>query len=228
MIRVLIVDDHHLFREGLARMLSDSPDITVVASVSNGMEVISRVAEFRPDVILMDVNMPKMDGVEATRQLRNIHSQASVLMLTASEHDQDLYAAIRAGARGYLLKSVSTEDLIEAIKLVHSKGAIISPGMAVKLLNEFATISTPIPPSVGKTSTDSALENLLSERENEVLQWVSRGLTNREIGVKLSLSPHTIKAHLRTILDKLHVHSRAEAAAWTARNQFPKNDDINR
>ena len=131
MIRVLIVDDHHLFREGLARMLSDSPDITVVASVSNGIEVISRVAEFKPDVILMDVNMPKMDGVEATRQLRNIHSQASVLMLTASEQEKDLYAAIRAGARGYLLKSVSTSDLIEAIKLVYTKGAIISPGMAV-------------------------------------------------------------------------------------------------
>lgn len=218
MIRVLIVDDHHLFREGLARMLSDSPDITVVASVSNGMEVISRVAEFKPDVILMDVNMPKMDGVEATRQLRNIHSQASVLMLTASEQEQDLYAAIRAGARGYLLKSVSTSDLIEAIKLVYTKGAIISPGMAVKLLNEFAAM--PVPADIpGNGVSDS----LLSERENEVLQWVAQGLTNKEIGVKLSLSPHTIKAHLRTVLDKLHLHSRAEAAAWTARNKVQKN-----
>ena len=219
MIRVLIADDHHLFREGLARMLSDAPDITVVASVSNGMEVISRVAEFRPDVILMDVNMPKMDGVETTRQLRSIHSQASVLMLTASEQEQDLYAAIRAGARGYLLKSVSTADLIDAINLVYSKGAIISPGMAIKLLNEFAMLSAPSTPS----SSEHAPDNLLSGRENEVLQWVARGLTNREIGVKLSLSPHTIKAHLRTILDKLHLHSRSEAAAWTARNQIQRD-----
>ncbi|MCX6067621.1 MAG: response regulator transcription factor [Chloroflexi bacterium] len=218
MIRVLIADDHHLFREGLARMLSDAPDITVVASVSNGMEVISRVAEFRPDVILMDVNMPKMDGVEATRQLRNIYPQVSVLMLTASEQENDLYAAIRAGARGYLLKSVSTLELIEAINLVYAKGAIITPIMAVKLLNEFAATSAPSETSGNETST-----NVLSERENEVLKWVAQGLTNREIGLKLSLSPHTIKAHLRTILDKLHLHSRAEAAAWTARNSPKKN-----
>lgn len=222
MIRVMIADDHHLFREGLARILSEADGINVVASVSSGAEVISRSMEFKPDVILMDVNMPKMDGVEATRQLQNIHSQAAVLMLTASEQEHDLYAAIRAGARGYLLKSSSAEELIEGINLVYSKGAIITPVMAMKLIKEFAALPETVAsdPSQSEISKQSGL----SERESEVLQWVALGLTNREIGTKLSLSPHTIKAHLRTILDKLHLHSRAEAAAWTARNSTAKNN----
>ncbi len=220
MIREMIADDHHLFREGLARILGEAEEINIVASVSSGAEVISRSMEFKPDVILMDVNMPKMDGVEATKQLQKIHSQAFVLILTASEEESDLYAAIRAGARGYMLKSSSAGELIEAINLVYSKGAIITPVMAVKLIKEFASIS--IPDSTEHVQSDIVVQSGLSDRENEVLQWVARGLTNREIGIKLSLSPHTIKAHLRTILDKLHLHSRAEAAAWTARNSITK------
>lgn len=222
MIRILIADDHPLFREGLARVLNEAPGMSVVASVSNGLEAISRVAEFKPDVVLMDVNMPKLGGVEATRQLRKIHPQASVLMLTVSEEEHDLYAAIRAGARGYLLKSATTAELIDAIQRVHAKEAILTPGMAAKLLDEFAAISHASAP-IDSHDNDDADPRTLTEREREVLQWVARGMTNKEIGSQLSLSPHTIKAHIRTILDKLHVRSRTEAAAWATRHEVPKS-----
>lgn len=212
MIRVLIADDHHLFRESLARMLNDVPEISVVASVPNGIEAMARAADFKPDVILMDINMPKMDGVEATRQLRMINPQASVLILTVSEQESDLYAAIRAGAHGYLLKNATSTELIEAIQHVYAHEAVIAPAMAIKLLGEFAAISSAAQPCDG-----GADSHALTEREHEVLQWVAQGLTNKEIGAKLSLSPHTVKAHLRTILDKLHLRSRTEAAAWAAR-----------
>jgi two-component system NarL family response regulator len=222
MIRILIADDHSLFREGLARVLNEAPGMSVVASVSNGLEALSRVAEFKPDVVLMDVNMPKLGGVDATRQLRKIHPQASVLMLTISEDEHDLYAAIRAGARGYLLKSASAAELIDGIRRVYAKEAILTPGMAAKLLNEFASIS-PAPTSLdGDDDRDDVNVGVLTEREREVLQWVARGMTNKEIGAQLSLSPHTIKAHIRTILEKLHVRSRAEAAAWATRHENPK------
>jgi DNA-binding NarL/FixJ family response regulator len=222
MIRILIVDDHHLFREGLARMLNEAPDMSVVASVSNGVEAISRVAEFKPDVVLMDVNMPKLGGVEATRQLRKIHPQASVLMLTVSEDEHDLYAAIRAGALGYLLKSATTTELIDAIQRVHAKEAILTPGMAAKLLNEFASIS-PVSAPPQTSGDNDVVTSALTEREREVLHWVVRGMTNKEIGTQLSLSPHTIKAHIRTILDKLHVRSRAGAAAWATKHEVLKS-----
>jgi two-component system NarL family response regulator len=222
MIRILIADDHSLFREGLARVLNEAPGMSVVASVSNGLEALSRAAEFKPDVVLMDVNMPKLGGVEATRQLRKIHPQASVLMLTISEDEHDLYAAIRAGARGYLLKSASAAELIDGIRRVYAKEAILTPGMAAKLLNEFASIS-PAPTSLdGDDDRVDVNAGVLTEREREVLQWVARGMTNKEIGAQLSLSPHTIKAHIRTILEKLHVRSRAEAAAWATRHENPK------
>jgi len=221
MIRILIADDHSLFREGLARVLNEAPGMSVVASVSNGLEAISRAAEFKPDVVLMDVNMPKLGGVEATLQLRKIHPQVSVLMLTVSEEEHDLYAAIRAGARGYLLKNATATELIDAIQRVHAKEAILTPGMAAKLLNEFASIS-PAPVSLNSNDND-ANPDTLTEREREVLQWVVRGMTNKEIGSQLSLSPHTIKAHIRTILDKLHVRSRAGAAAWATRHEPPKS-----
>ena len=222
MIRILIADDHSLFREGLARVLNEAPGMSVVASVSNGLEALSRVAEFKPDVVLMDVNMPKLGGVEATRQLRKIHPQASVLMLTISEDEHDLYAAIRAGARGYLLKNASSAELIEGIRRVYAKEAILTPGMAAKLLNEFASISPAPMPLDHADDRDDVNAGVLTEREREVLQWVARGLTNKEIGAQLSLSPHTIKAHIRTILEKLHVRSRAEAAAWATRHENPK------
>ncbi len=211
MIRILIADDHRLFREGLTRVLNETPGLFAVASVSNGQEALERARESKPDVILMDVNMPVMDGVEATRQVRALSPQTRILMLTVSEQEEHLFAAVRAGARGYLLKNVASEDLIEAIQRVHAGEAIIAPTMAVKLLNEFAALA---PAAVPRETGGEEL----TEREREVLRQVARGLSNKEIGAALGLSPHTIKAHLRSILDKLHLHSRTEAAAWVARH----------
>lgn len=211
MIKILIADDHRLFREGLARVLNDVPEMSVVASASNGEEALTKATETRPNVILMDLNMPVVDGVEATRRLRVTLPQANVLMLTVSEQEQHLFAAVRAGARGYLLKSMASDELIDAIRRANAGEAIIAPGMALKLLNEFAALSP-------ATDWQVSGGEDLSAREREVLRYVTQGMSNKEIGLALSLSPHTVKAHLRSILDKLHLRNRAEVAAWATRH----------
>jgi len=208
-MKILIADDHFLFREGRAPILSDVPDMRVVATVGSGEDALVRVGEFNPDVVLLDVNMPGIGGVEAARRLHTVQPELGIVMLTVSEKESDLFTAIRAGARGYLLKNMNSQDLITAIQHVAAGGAMIAPPMAVKLLSEFAAgASKPddAPPSEG-----------LSAREHQVLELVAQGLSNKEIATQLALSPHTVKAHLRTILDKLHLRSRAEAAAWAAR-----------
>jgi two-component system NarL family response regulator len=210
MTRILIADDHHLFRDGLARILNDLPQITVVACVENGDEAIRKAEELKPDVILMDVNMPHTGGVEATRQIHARQPEIKIVMLTISEREEDLFEAIRAGARGYLLKSATSRELAEAIQHVQAGEAMIAPAMAVKLVDVFAATHTP-------TRADDTAA-CLTGREHEVLALVAQGLSNKEIGAQLSLSPHTVKAHLRTILDKLHLRSRTEAAAWAARH----------
>jgi DNA-binding NarL/FixJ family response regulator len=217
MIRVLITDDHQLFREGLTRILNDAPELTVVANVGSGEEALKRIPELKPDVILMDVNMPGIGGVETTRRVRLAHPNIQVLMLTVSERETDLFDAIRAGAHGYLLKSARSAELIDAIQRVHAGEAMIAPVMATKLLDEFARAHNAPSAPVERADGD------LSERERQVLEMVAKGMSNKEIGAALSLSPHTVKAHLRTILDKLHLRSRAEAAAWAARHGINPN-----
>ncbi len=209
MIKILIADDHHLFREGLARILSDAAGMRVIASVKSGEEALIKAAELTPDVILMDIHMPGIGGLEAARQIRISQPDASILMLTVSEQESDLFTAVRLGARGYLLKNTSGGDLLDAIRRVHAGEAIIAPVMAVKLLDEFASLST-------MPKKQNLRQGNLSPREREVLALVAQGLRNKEIGENLSISPHTVKAHLRSILDKLHLRTRAEAAAWAA------------
>ncbi|MBI5053871.1 MAG: response regulator transcription factor [Chloroflexi bacterium] len=158
--------------------------------------------------------MPHVGGVEATRQIHARQPQIKIVMLTISEREDDLFEAIRAGARGYLLKSATSNELMEAIQHVQAGEAMIAPAMAMKLMEVFAAQRTP-------TRVADAVDDLTG-REHEVLGLVAQGLSNKEIGAQLSLSPHTIKAHLRTILDKLHLRSRAEAAAWAARHDTVK------
>jgi two-component system nitrate/nitrite response regulator NarL len=207
MIKLLIADDHFLFREGLARILNDAPEMHVVATVGSGEDALRRAGEFKPDVVLLDVNMPGLSGVETAQRMRELYPHIGILMLTVSENEADLFAAIRAGARGYLLKNMDAAEVIYAIQRVYAGEAMIAPAMAVKLLKEFATTPARAP---------TPEEEDLTEREREVLQLVARGLSNKEIATHLALSPHTVKAHLRTILDKLHLRSRAQAAAWAA------------
>ncbi len=209
MIRVLIADDHHLFREGLTRILDDENDIEVVASLRSGEEALAAVGGYRPDVVVLDVNMPGMGGIEAARRLRERYPDMGILMLTVSEDRETLFAAVQAGVRGYLLKSSTSSELVDAIHRVHRGEAAISPAMSAKLLDEFVALSQ------GQRQRP---EDVLTERERAILRYVASGMSNKEIGLALSISPHTVKAHLRHILDKLGLRSRTQAAAWAERH----------
>lgn len=206
-IRVLIVDDNGLFRDGLVGLLAGIEDIDVVGAAGSGEEALRRAPVLRPDIVLMDVAMPGMGGVEATQQILEILPGAAVCMLTVSEQEQDLFAAVRAGARGYLAKSVDLEMLAAAIRTLADGGAIISPHLARDLIEAFAQFSPP--------ERDAATDKL-TPREREILALVGRGMSNPEIADRLVIAENTVKVHLRNILDKLQVHSRAQAAAIAA------------
>jgi DNA-binding NarL/FixJ family response regulator len=213
MIKVLIADDHHLFRDGITRLLRDAPGIELAGSASNGEQAVELARQKRPDVILMDVNMPGMGGLEATRRIHAAQPDTQILMLTISEQSEDLFEAIRLGARGYLLKNVSTQELLAAIRQVSSGEAPIAPRMAGKLVDAFATMPMERPAEHLAEKIE-----ILTEREVDVLRLVARGLSNKEIGSSLSISPLTVKSHLRSILDKLSLRGRVEAAAWAIRH----------
>lgn len=204
MIRVLVVDDHPVFQQGLISVLQRYPEFEVVGQAANGDEAVAKANQVKPDVVVMDICMPGSDGVAATTALQSTLPQAKVLIVTVSDKDEDLFAGIKAGARGYLLKSVSLQELIDSIKLVARGEAIVSPAMAARLLDEFK--------QAGKEPLDRQFGEL-SLREREVLQLVAQGASNKEIGDRLFISETTVKAHLRTILEKLHARNRAEAVA---------------
>jgi two-component system NarL family response regulator len=208
-VKILIVDDHNLFRQGLIRILEDFEEIQVVGQAADGSQALTQAALLHPDLVLMDLNMPVMSGPEAAHRLRESHPDIPIIMLTVSDRDEDLFDAIRAGAQGYLLKNVGTAELIDAIQRVHAGEAMIAPSMAVRLLREFRTLADQAP-----QDREAATVEQLSEREIEVLGLVARGLANKEIADQLHLSEHTIKTHLRNILEKLHLRSRAHAAAY--------------
>lgn len=205
-ITILIADDHTLFRHGLQRILGDYSDLRVVGEAANGEEAVALVDRLRPDVVLMDVRMPGVSGPEATRRIRTAHPQTQVIMLTVSDKDEDLFASIKAGARGYLLKNAQTVELVEAIHRVHAGEAMIASALAVRLLDEFG--------SLAQQGEQEPSPEALTEREVQVLRLVAQGLGNKEIAGQLNLSEHTVKTHLRHILDKLHLRSRAHAAAY--------------
>jgi DNA-binding NarL/FixJ family response regulator len=208
-IRLLIVDDHNLFRQGLIRILGDYEQLQIVGQAANGRDALALVEQLQPDVVLMDVNMPVLSGPDAVRQIRARHPTLPVVMLTVSERDEDLFDAIRAGAQGYLLKNVGAAELIDALQRVHAGEAILAPSMAVRLLEEFRALAEQAPQEPDRAQVDE-----LSERELDVLRLVAQGLSNREIADALGLSEHTVKTHLANILDKLHLRSRAHAAAY--------------
>jgi DNA-binding NarL/FixJ family response regulator len=213
-IRVLVVDDHVLYRRGLELVLGQEADIDIVGEAGDGSEAIRRTEELLPDVVLMDVRMPRRSGIEACTAIKELVPSTKIVMLTISDEESDLYEAVRAGANGYLLKDVPGEQIADGIRAVQTGQSLISPSMASKLLSEFAQMikrheerpAVPVP--------------RLTERELEVLKLVARGMANRDIAKALFISENTVKNHVRNILEKLQLHSRMEAAMYAVREKL--------
>lgn len=205
-IRVLLVDDQRLMRDGLRILLELEADIEVVGEAENGLQAAQQYENLSPDVILMDIRMPVMDGVEATRQICSRWPKARIIILTTFDDDNYLFEGLRVGALGYLLKDLSGAELAEAIRTVMEGGALIEPSVARKVLAEFSRLA-PKPPSA-----EARLLEHLSEREAEIIRLLSQGLTNRQIAVGLHLAEGTVKNYVSSILQKLEVEDRTQAA----------------
>jgi two-component system NarL family response regulator len=215
-IRAMIVDDHALFRRGLEMVLDSEPDIELVGQASDGAEAVEKAAESLPDVVLMDIRMPRSSGIEACRAMKEAAPSAKIVILTISDEEEDLFEAIRAGASGYLLKDIPLDEVADAVRAVHGGQSLINPSMAGKLLTEFATLAN-------RDNEERAQEvpaPRLTEREMQVLKLVARGMNNRDIAKELFISENTVKNHVRNILEKLQIHSRMEAVMVAVREKL--------
>ena len=211
-VKVLVVDDHALFRRGIATVLANQENLEIVGEAVDGLEAIKKAEETAPDVIVMDLNMPRCSGLEATQALQAKMPQVNILVLTVSDSEADLFAAIKFGATGYLLKNTEPEELVQAIFHIAQGGVIITPSMAAKLLAEFKDLETG-----AERKPAQEAESNLSPREDEVLRLVAQGATNKEIADSLFISENTVKTHLRNIMDKLHLANRSQAAAYAVK-----------
>src|SRR5579862_8088291 len=215
-IRVLIADDHALFRRGLEMVLADEDDIDLVGQASDGAEARDKAGEALPDVVLMDIRMPKISGIEACRAMKEAVPSAKIVMLTISDEEEDLFEAIRAGASGYLLKDIPLDEVAETVRAVHGGQSLINPSMAGKLLTEFAALA--------RREESERAQRIpaprLTEREIQVLKLVARGMNNRDIAKELFISENTVKNHVRNILEKLQIHSRMEAVMIAVRQKL--------
>ena len=207
-----VVDDQELFRRGLTMLLGVEDDIEVVGEAGDGVAATELAATTVPDVILMDVRMPKRSGIEACVAIKDIAPTARIIMLTVSDEEADLYDAVKNGASGYLLKDSSIEEVAQAIRVVAEGQSLISPSMAIKLLDEFKQMS--------RSDRQQVPSPRLTDRELEVLKLVAQGLNNREIAKRLFISENTVKNHVRNILEKLQLHSRMEAVMYAVREKL--------
>jgi len=211
-MRVLIADDHALFRDSL-RSLLESQDIEVVGEAKNGQEAIDLSWESKPDVVLMDLTMPEMDGLEATKRIATELPDVKVVVLTASDEDNNLFEAIKSGAKGYLMKDLKSEQFFKLLEGVERGEPALTPAVARKLLDEFAR---PKKPTKEEYDPDA-----LTDREREVLELMVQGTTsNRRLAKHLGVSENTVKFHVRNILDKLHLHNRAQVVAYALRTRL--------
>jgi NarL family two-component system response regulator LiaR len=214
-IRVLVVDDHTIVRKGTRALLAQVEGIEVVGEAADGREAVDRAETLRPDVILMDLVMPVMDGIEATRQITSSQPDTRILALTSFAADDKLFPAIKAGALGYLLKHVDPEELVDAIRRVYHGEPSMHPSIARKVLHELRRPSE-------KTPTPDPL----TERETEVLHSVAQGLSNQEIADQLSIAEVTVRTHVSNILSKLHLANRVQAALYALREGFAELDEM--
>ncbi len=205
-VTILLVDDQRLMREGLRTLLELESGLQVVGEASQGQEALDQYASLQPDVVLMDVRMPVMDGVESTRQLMSLWPRCRVIILTTFDDDEYVFEGLRAGALGYLLKDVSIQELADAIRTVMAGGVLIEPSVARKVVAEFARMTSSAP------RTSSGLDDPLSEREIDILRLLAQGLTNREIAQRLYLAEGTVKNYVTNILSKIGARDRTQAA----------------
>lgn len=215
-LRILLVDDHILFRKGVAALLGTRDDIVVVGEAGDGLEALAQAREHVPDLILMDIGMPRCDGLEATREIKREMPHVKIVILTASDGDKDLFEAIKSGAQGYLLKDLEPYQLFDMLERVSQGEAPLSGAIAAKILAEFSQ-------SDGGTAADSDTAEELTPREIDVLELVAEGKTNKEIASILVISENTVKIHLRNILDKLHLRNRIQAAVYAVRQGLVDN-----
>jgi DNA-binding NarL/FixJ family response regulator len=201
-IRVLVADDQSMVRAGFRMLLAGEPDIEVVAEASNGLEAVDKASRFHPTVILMDIRMPELDGLEATRRILAADDTARILILTTFDLDEYVYEALRAGASGFVLKDEPPEQLLAAIRIVAGGDALLSPAITKRVIKQFARIPRPSP--------TRRLEDL-TEREVDVFRLIARGLSNAEIGQELYISETTVKTHITHILQKLNLRDRVQA-----------------
>jgi DNA-binding NarL/FixJ family response regulator len=214
---ILLADDHDLFREGLASLINAQPDLQVAGQAIDGLEALAMARELHPDLIVMDIQMPVCDGLEATRLILDEWSEARIIILTVHDEDEKLFEAVKAGASGYILKNTNSVDFLNNLREALSGGAPLPPRLARRLIQEFGHLSN-------RTSTAAApiAPSQLTSRELEILDFLAAGLADKEIAAALSLSLHTVKTHVRNILSKLHAVNRRHAAETALREGWIK------
>ena len=215
MISVLLVEDQCLVRSGLRALLDQEADIRVIGEAEDGEQAVKMATELQPDLVLMDIKLPKMDGIEATRQIKEGNGDVEVLVLSAYEDDESVFQAIQAGASGYVLKDITPSNLVRAIRAVRAGMSTVHPGITRKLLERISLMSRARTPGAAPIHSDG-----LTAREVEILVGVSKGLSSRELAAKLFVSESTVKSHLRTIYRKIGVRDRSQAVAYAIRKGF--------
>jgi DNA-binding NarL/FixJ family response regulator len=217
MLRVLLVDDHVLFRKGVAALLARRESVQIVGEAGDGLEAIQAAREALPDVVLMDIEMPRCDGLEATRRIKNEMPHVKIVILTVSDDDQNLFEAIKSGAQGYLLKDLEPYQLYDLLESISRGEAPLSGVVAAKILKEFSRPSR-------ESAQAPEVTGELTPREIDILERVVEGMTNKEIAFTLNISENTVKIHLRNILEKLHLQNRIQAAVYAVRQGLVENN----